>query len=216
MTPLRPPLRSMVTPQAMGLILLLGATLATSKTLARRNPEPLRFPLETIGRQIGGFEASDNPALPQGVLHALDATSYLSRTYSRGGLGLDVFIAFYSSQRAGESMHSPKHCLPGSGWEISSYGTTGIAVNGRAVTINQYGISRDGERRVVLYWYQSKGRIIASEYLGKLLLARDALLERSTAASIVRIVAPDNAAAIEAGRTLAGGLIPELQHCLGG
>ncbi len=209
-------LRSILTPECAGLLLLLGGTLAASNTMSRRVPEPLHFPLESIGRQIAGFEGTDNPALPPGTVHSLNATSYLTRTYRRGSLALDVFVAFYSSQRAGESMHSPKHCLPGSGWEISSYGSTRIPAGERVFTVNQYVITHEGERQVVLYWYQSKGRIIASEYEGKLLLARDALLERSTAASIVRIVVPDNAAAIEAGRSLASGLIPELQRCLGG
>ncbi len=209
-------LRSAVTPHAAAMLVLLSATLVASKMAESRKAEPLAVPLESIGRQIGGYSSTDNSALPEGEVHALNATSYLSRTYRQSGLGLDVFIAFYASQRAGESMHSPKHCLPGSGWEIWQYGSTQIPVNGRNFTINQYSIEREGERRVVLYWYQSKGRIIASEYEGKILLAKDALLNHSTAGSIVRIIVPDDPAAIQAARSLAGGLIPRLQNCLGG
>jgi EpsI family protein len=68
---------------------------------------------------------------------------------------------------------------------------------------------------LVLYWYQSKGRIIASEYTGKLLLARDALLQNSTAASIVRIIVPDQPGALESARELASGVIPQLQRRFG-
>ncbi len=208
--------RSALNPQVAGMLLLLGATLAVSKVAEDRKPEPLALPLDSISRQIGAYSAVDNPPLGEDELNALKATSILSRTYRGAAFSLDVFIAFYASQRAGESMHSPKHCLPGSGWEIWNYGRTDIPVKGRTFTINQYAIEREGQRKAVLYWYQSKGRIIASEYEGKILLAKDALLNRSTAGSIVRIIVPDDPAAIQAARALAGGLIPRLQRCLGG
>ena len=112
-------------------------------------------------------------------------------------------------------MHSPKHCLPGAGWEIWNYGTTEIPTNAGSVRVNKYSISDSGERRLVLYWYQSKGRIIASEYMGKLLLARDALLQNSTAGSIVRIVVPDRTGALEDARTFAAELIPQVMECFG-
>jgi hypothetical protein len=66
-----------------------------------------------------------------------------------------------------------------------------------------------------LYWYQSKTRIIASEYLGKVLLTRDALLRNSTAGSIVRIIVPDRPGEIDAARDFAAGVIPQVQHCFG-
>ena len=93
-------------------------------------------------------------------------------------------------------MHSPKHCLPGSGWEIWNYASTDIPAGDESFTINKYSISHEGERRLVLYWYQSKNRIICPvEYMGKVLLARDTLLQNSTAASIVPTVVPDQPAA---------------------
>jgi EpsI family protein len=209
-------LHSISSPHLAGTLLLLAATLGASKLAEDRKAEPLAVPLDTISRNINGFTANDNPALTEGVLGQLKPTSYLSRTYSNSTLSLDLFIAFYASQRAGESMHSPKHCLPGAGWEIWNYGSTQIPASGRKFTVNNYSITRDGQRMVVLYWYQSKGRIIASEYRGKLLLAEDALLHNSTAASIVRIVVPDAPAAVQAARDFAAALIPKLQRCFGG
>jgi EpsI family protein len=196
-----------------GTIVLLSATLMASKLASERKPEPLARPLETISRTLAGFTASDNPPLDIHSLHALGATRYLNRTYSRPGSAADLFIAYYAEQRAGESMHSPKHCLPGSGWEIWKYGRAEIPVQNGMVEINQYSISRESERRVVLYWYQSKTRVIASEYLGKLLLARDTLLKHGTSAAIVRIVVPDRTGALTEGRSLAAAIIPQLQHC---
>ncbi len=199
----------------VGVLVLLGTTLAASKLTAHRRSDALTQPLDNISREILGFIGSENPPLSDRVLSQLKCSSYLSRTYVKKDAQADVFIAYYAEQRAGESMHSPKHCLPGSGWEIWDYGSTDIPVSGHSFTVNKYSIDNSGERRLVLYWYQSKGRIIASEYMGKLLLARDALLQDSTAGSIVRIIVPDQPGALEYARGFASELIPQVQHSFG-
>ena len=195
--------------------LMLTATLAASRLTAHRKSEFLVQPLDTIDRRIAGFTGTDNPPLSDAVLAQLRLNSYLTRTYRKADRQADLFIAFYAQQRAGESMHSPKHCLPGAGWEIWDYGTADIPVNGRSVKVNRYSISNSGERRLVLYWYQSKRRIIASEYLGKILLARDALIQDSTAGSIIRIIVLDQPGAVEYASAFASVLIPEVQRCFG-
>ena len=200
---------------ALIVLLLLSATLVAAKLSEPRVPELLAQPLDTIPWNIAGFTGSANPPLSEGVLGKLLADSYLLRTYRKDDMPADLFIAFYARQRAGESMHSPKHCLPGSGWEIWNYGNTEIPVNGRPVTVNEYSINHAGDRRVVLYWYQSKTRIIASEYMGKLLLARDALMQNSTAGSIVRIIVPDRPGALKQARQFATELVPYVQRCFG-
>lgn len=208
--------RSRVSWQVVGTVLLLSTTIAVSKLTAYRKIESLAQPLDSIDRRLAGFTSVENPALTEGILAELKPTAYLSRTYSNASMKADVFISYYAQQRAGESMHSPKHCLPGAGWEIWDYGSAKIPVEGGSVEVNRYSISNSGQRMLVLYWYQSKGRIIASEYTGKLLLAGDALLQNSTAASIVRIIVPDQPGALEAAKSLATGLIPEMKRCFGG
>jgi len=201
--------------QLVATVLLLAATLTASKLTARRRSDSLAQPLDTIPRVIAGSEGRDTPDLGPGTLAALKCDSYLSRLYHKPGLDIDLFIAYYAQQRSGESMHSPKHCLPGAGWEIWDYGSTVIPVGSHTVSVNKYSISHDTARRVVLYWYQSKTRIIASEYLGKILLARDALFQNSTAGSIVRIIVPDQPGAVDQGREFASELIPQVERCFG-
>jgi EpsI family protein len=207
--------RSRIPWHLVGTVLLLTATLAASKLMAYRKPETLVKPLDSIDRHVGGLTGADNPALTDRVLAVLKPTSYISRTYRKPGFQADLFISYYAQQRAGESMHSPKNCLPGAGWEIWDYGSTEILVNGMSVKVNKFSIANAGQRMLVLYWYQSKNRIIASEYQGKILLARDAFLQKSTAASIVRIIVPDQPGALEAARSLASELIPQVQRCFG-
>ncbi len=195
-------------------VLLAGTILAGGLT-SRRISEPLVSPLELIAPQIDGWVKYKDEKLPAPTLHALDPTSYLVRTYTKGNMSMDLFIAFYAQQRAGESMHSPKHCLPGSGWEIWQQDTALIPVNGQRIRVNKYSIEGSGTRMLMFYWYQSKSRIFASEYLGKILLARDTVLTGRTAASIVRIMLPDVPGASEQGVAFASKLIPEMQHCFG-
>ena len=114
-------------------------------------------------------------------------------------------------------MHSPKNCLPGNGWEIWQYDTRDIDVQGRKVRINVDQVSHDGERHLLLYWYQSKHRIIASEYLGKFLLLRDAVLDGDTSGAIVRIMMPSHPTAADEAIQFAKTMIPALHECfLGG
>jgi EpsI family protein len=195
-------------------VVLLAATLMGSKLADNRKSESLAQPLDTIGTNIAGFTGNaENLPLGPGAWEALKCDAYLSRIYRKAGIDADLFIAYYAQQRSGESMHSPKHCLPGAGWEIWDYASMDVPVGRRSFRINKYSISHEGDRRLVLYWYQSKTRIIASEYLGKVLLARDALLRNSTAGSIVRIIVPDQPGVLEAAREFASGIIPQVQHC---
>src|ERR1035441_5671997 len=170
--------------------LLLGTTLLCGLT-SRRVPELLAVPLDQIDSQIAGWAAAGDQTLPAPTLHALAPSSYLVRTYKKAGSQLDLFIAFYAQQRAGESMHSPKHCLPGAGWEIWNHDSALVSTGGRQYEINKYSIQNDGKRMLMFYWYQSKSRIIASEYLGKIMLARETIGTGRTGGSIVRITLPD-------------------------
>jgi len=201
--------------QLAGTVFLLATTLLASKLTITRKAESLAQPLDTIDRNIAGFTGSDGPPLDERVLSKLLCDAYLSRLYRNSNIEADLFIAYYAQQRAGESMHSPKHCLPGAGWEIWDYASTDIPVGNRSFKVNKYAISHESNRSLVLYWYQSKTRIIASEYLGKILLARDALLQHGTAGSIVRVIVPDRPGALAEARTFASGVIPQVERCFG-
>lgn len=192
--------------------MLLG-TLGAARSIARRTPENPAQPLATIADQIDGWHVAADSALDARVINALAPTEYLQRRYRKDATDLDLFIAYYAQQKAGESMHSPKHCLPGSGWEIWKQGSADVSVSGRNERINQYGIENNGTRMLMFYWYQSGRRIIASEYAGKLLLARDSVMTGRTAAAIVRIVLPDKEGAAEEAVSFAAAMIPQVDRC---
>jgi EpsI family protein len=200
----------------MAVIVMMTLTLAATSLLQRRTPDRLAVPLETLPRNLEGWEASrDDRTVEDDTLRVLGATSYLDRVYQKDASALQVFIAYYDQQRAGESMHSPKNCLPGTGWEIWKYDTVRIPVGDRRIEVNRDSIEHEGSRFLMLYWYQSKRQIIASEYLGKLQLIRDALVDGHTSGSIVRILIPDRPQAEAEATKFASAIIPGMQRCLG-
>ena len=122
----------------------------------------------------------------------LRANDYLLRNYRLGnGLVANLYIGYYATQRDGASYHSPLNCLPGAGWNPVTKGHITIPVEGDGrIEINRIVIQKGMDRQLVLYWYQSHGRVIASEYWGKIYTVLDALRTNRTDAAMVRIVCP--------------------------
>jgi EpsI family protein len=136
----------------------------------------------------------------------LRADRLLSRTYVDQPTGslANLFLAWFQSQRSGASQpHSPKVCLPGSGWIPESTGEITLDTTSGAITVNRYIVAKGKERAVVLYWYQTPRRVVAGEWAAKLWLVADALRDQRTDTALVRIVVwsnpgQDNEAASEA------------------
>jgi EpsI family protein len=137
----------------------------------------------------GWMELRDDP-IDADVANTLRADRLLSRTYiDRAGESAGFLVAWFQSQRAGASQpHSPKVCLPASGWTAESTGELTIATAAGAITVNRYVVASRGERAVILYWYQTSRRATAGEWASKLWLVADALRDRRTDTALVRIV----------------------------
>jgi len=194
-------------------ISVLSVTLVVSALSEQRKLNTLALPLESLPRAFAGWDYTEDAPLPPRALKRLESTDHCSRLYAKGGVQIGLFVAYYAQQRSGESMHSPKHCLPGSGWEIWQYGSVAVPVDHSSVNVNRYYIHKGDTRAVVLYWYQSHNRILASEYMGKVWLMRDALFNGRTDGAIVRIVLADRPGAVSDGVAFASQLIPAVQRC---
>ena len=178
--------------------LVLGVVLAVQGAIFygvshRVEAIPRARPLAEFPRAMGEWRMLREDAIEQDEKDVLRADDYLARDYAGPrGERVSLFVAYFRSQRAGQTPHSPKNCLPGSGWTWSVADT--IAVN--AIEINRYLVSKGDERAVVLYWYQSHGRVVASEYRAALFTAWDALRYNRTDTELVRIVSQDSDAGV--------------------
>lgn len=196
-------------------VILLSGALAVSGSNGLRKAPPLAHPFSTIAGRIGNWVGTDDTPLPDRIVASLAPTSYITRTYRDGGQEMGLFVAYYANQRAGESMHSPKYCMPGGGWEMLDSGKTSVAWKGRRIDVNNYVLYRAGDRMRMLYWYQGPYRVVASEYTAKLYLLWDAARSGQTAGSIVRITTAEHPGALEWATDFAGRVIPEVERCFG-
>jgi EpsI family protein len=146
---------------------------------------------DTYGWCIKLLRLNEDP-IAADIAGELRADQLLSRTYASASRSVaSLFVAWFQSQRAGTSQpHSPKVCLPASGWTPAVTGEITLDTAAGAITVNRYVVVNRGERNVVLYWYQGPHRVTAGEWEAKLWLMADALRDRRTDTALVRVVAP--------------------------
>ena len=151
-------------------------------------------PLTSFPESIGGFTSVREIPLDQETKDVLRADDTLERIYLDPGRRHQVvfFVAYFKTQRYGQSPHSPKNCLPGSGWEPVYTDRPTITVPGweTPIVVNRYLVEKGDDKSVILYWYQSHNRVIASEYSAKFWLVADALRFNRSDTALVRVSVP--------------------------
>jgi len=156
----------------------------------------VQFPM-SLGEWQGRREALETVFTDQ-----LKLDDYLLADYvNAAGSSVNLYIAYYHSQRKGEAVHSPRSCLPGGGWQMRDFGQhelQQVAVGGRPLRVNRALIELGNQRQLVYYWFQQRGRIIDNEFAVKWYLFWDALTEHRTDGALVRIITPLGAAGSEA------------------
>ena len=127
-------------------------------------------------------------------LDALNLDDYLMADYTNpAGHSINMYIAYYDSQRKGEAVHSPRSCLPGGGWQMEDFGQRtleGVRVAGQPLRVNRALITLGDQRELVYYWFQQRGRVITDEFAVKWYLFWDALTRHRTDGALVRLIAP--------------------------
>lgn len=127
------------------------------------------------------------------IIQVLGAGDFAERDYEADSSTppIDLFVGYFPSQRTGLGIHSPKNCLPGSGWAPieSTYVPLGLSGK-RKYNVNEYLIQKGEQKALVLYWYQTHGRIVANEYAAKFYLVVDSIRMHRSDAALVRIVTP--------------------------
>jgi EpsI family protein len=168
---------------------------ATAVILQVRNSSeiiPGREPLASFPRTLDSWNSVDRE-LTQDVRDVLGPGDFLLRDYRDPGniQDVSVFVAYFPSQRAGDTIHSPKNCLPGAGWTPVQTDRVTVHVPGHApFAANRYLIAKGDERQLVLYWYWAHDRAVASEYAAKFYLVTDSIRMRRTDGSLIRLSTP--------------------------
>ena len=159
---------------------------------SRRENVPLHKPLQLFSLEDANWTLVQDVDIDKDTLDVLKADDILSRVYQNRRTGdlATLFVAYFSTQRTGKAPHSPKNCLPGSGWAPSQSGTIEIPIASasKPIRVNKYVVSRGQNQSVVFYWYQAHNRVVASEYSAKIYTIADSIRYDRSDTSLVRVV----------------------------
>jgi EpsI family protein len=215
-----PDLRTILVP----VFLLAQAVLVHWATGQERVPAPPA--LWSFPSAFGGWRQLREDPIAADVAAELRADRLLSRTYANAAVDtsalhtstapvVGLFVAWFQSQRAGTSQpHSPKVCLPASGWIPAETGEVTLETAAGAITVNRYIVVNHGQRDVVLYWYQGPHRVTAGEWAAKFWLVADALRDKRTDTALVRVVAQSSDGGDRAATAAAAGFAQSLYPLL--
>ncbi len=175
---------------ALTLVLVIQATLFYAASRGERVPSGPA--LDLFPAQVANWREAQNYPVEQEIRDQLKADDLLNRLYQDGSSRAGLFVAYFKTQRTGQSPHSPKNCLPGSGWDRVASGFMDVTVAGQPepIRINRFVVSHGDEKSVVLYWYQSQRRVIASEFSAKFWLVMDSIRYHRSDTALVRVTVP--------------------------
>jgi exosortase D (VPLPA-CTERM-specific) len=174
-------------------VVLIGFIAITFVLPRAAESYPPRTSFSQFPMQLGDWHGRQS-SLDGIYTDALKLDDYLLADYvGPSGNAVNVYIAYYNSQRKGEAAHSPRSCLPGGGWQMSDFGQVDLAdvsISGRVLRVNRTLIEMGDQRQLVYYWFQQRGRVITSEFAVKWYLFWDALTAHRTDGAMVRIITP--------------------------
>ncbi len=221
--------------RVLSTVLVLQAVLFYSAS--HGDSRPLRQPLKLFPQTVPGWQMISQGIVEKEAMDVLKADDVLDAFYSRTPVpdptqltreeaqamimnSEELFIAFFSTQQQGQSPHSPKNCLPAAGWQPSETGEVSVPIPGLAnpITINKYIVSKGERESLVLYWYQSHGRVVAGEFAAKYYLVVDSMRYHRSDSALVRVVVPvihdDVTSAMNAGTRFVQAVFPVVLNYL--
>lgn len=172
------------------IIILSILVLAIIANYLPRSAEPVlnRESLKSFPVRIGDWSVAKEQRMDERSLAFLKVDDYIMRTYSNGkGETVSLYIGYFKTQREGKTNHSPRQCLPGSGWSIAEAAPVMLSVPDREILVNRYLMEKDSVKELFLFWYQGRGRIVTSEYLAKAYIIWDSVTKNRTDGALVRI-----------------------------
>ena len=193
--------------------IVLVATTAAVASAARGPAAAVPSTME-VPYTLSDWHGTDAEPAPGEEDSAVVADQILNRTYSTAeGDQAGLYVAYYANQRPGVSIHSPLHCLPGTGWDVLSNQIVPVTIDGAEGRVRRLVARKESARIIVLYWYDIHGRMIASDLLSRVQLFSDRLRLGRNDATLVRLVIPvsDSEAAADAqGQNFMRALVPHL------
>lgn len=172
---------------------LLVGTLVFLQLRSYGEAVPIHKPLAQLPQMVGQWKGMEDATLEADVLSVLKLNDYLMRRFQHeNGQSLWLYIGYWDTQRKGAQIHSPKHCLPGGGWEPLEASLVTIPLDGvpQGIQVNRYVLQKEKYQQLVTYWYQAQGHVVAKEIDAKIQLIKNAITSNRTDGALVRVTSP--------------------------
>jgi EpsI family protein len=190
-------------PQFLVAVVLLAATLAAAQGIEFREKIPPAQSFAAFPMQVGDWTGKRD-VMEEKFIKELDLSDYVIVDYVNGGQGVNLYTAYYESQRKGESIHSPETCLPGSGWEFRNAGSVSLPLadrRGGPMRVNKALMIKGNTKQLSYFWFPQRDRVLTNAWELKLYNFWDALTRQRTDGALVRLITPvypnENAAQAE-------------------
>lgn len=181
----------MISKKRFSIVCLLLAATFVYMDLHSEGQAPINRPFQEFPGTLGGWRTVAQMELDEQVLDTLKPTDYLSRTYEgRGGRTIQLYIGYHGGGKNGGEIHSPKHCLPGTGWYKASSEKIKLSVGGEEINLVKALYQKGEVRELFYYWFQVGGRTLSDEFSLKLAQVANSILRGRRDSTFVRITVP--------------------------
>lgn len=163
------------------------------QTMGHGKPVPLSQPLGDFPTSLGPWKGGANETLPENIVRVLGVDDYVSRSYSGPGGPVHFYASYFATTWGGKSYHSPRNCMPGSGWDVAKLEVIPIDFanpHPHTVEVSRMVMQKGADLQIVLYWYQGRGRIMPTEYSERIYRVLDSLFHQRTDGAFVRLIVP--------------------------
>ena len=175
------------------IVIILVLAIVYLKVFTTIEAVPLPADIEGFPKQVGSFTMTGSSDFSEEVVQELGVNNYINRNYQdKDGYNLSLYLGYYEEQREGSMIHSPKHCMPGSGWNPVESSVVSINVSGsnQSYKVNRILFQKGMDKIIMHYWYQGRNRIVANEYFDRFFIIVDSLFRHRSEGSLVRVIGP--------------------------
>jgi len=175
------------------IVIILVFAIVYLKVFTTIEAVPLPADIEGFPKQVGSFTMTGSSEFSEEVVQELGVDNYINRNYQdNDGFKLSLYLGYYEEQREGSMIHSPKHCMPGSGWNPVESSVVSISVSGsnQSYKVNRILFQKGMDKIIMHYWYQGRNRIVANEYFDRFFIIVDSVFRHRSEGSLVRVIGP--------------------------
>jgi EpsI family protein len=163
------------------------------KVFATIEAVPLPVDIGNFPKQVGSFSMTGSSEFSEEIVQELGVDSYINRDYrNKDGYKVSLYLGYYEEQREGSMIHSPKNCMPGSGWAPVESSVIPIGTPGtdQYYKVNRILFQKGLDKLIMHYWYQGRNRVVANEYIDRFFLILDSIFLHRSEGALVRVIGP--------------------------